>query len=221
MPSRARRVWVTRTEPGASETAERIRALGHTPVVAPLLVTQELDVDPPRKGEALAFTSPNGVRHYHGPTTATAWCVGEATADAARAKGFTDVRVGGEDVADLAARLTYELDRPLLHWAGAHVAGDLVGALQSVGLTARRAIAYRAEAVANDPLDADVDAVLFHSPRAARIYSDLASNRASVAVSLSPRVARAVEPDTVYARYTADAPTEAALMATLARVLEG
>ena len=211
------RVWITRTEPGASETAARVRDMGLEPVVAPLLETVPLDARPPALSEAVAFTSPNGPRVYSGPTGIPAWCVGEATAEAARAKGFGDVRRGGLDVADLAARLTYELDRPLVHWAGAHVAGDLVGALRDAGHSVRRAVAYRAEAVSGCPVAEPVEIVLLHSPRAARLFADIAPEMARLAVCLSPRVERVVEPVPDLRRFTAEEPTEAALMTALSR----
>ena len=37
-----RRVWVTRAEPGAARTADRLTALGFTPIVAPLLTLASL-----------------------------------------------------------------------------------------------------------------------------------------------------------------------------------
>ncbi|HUH09275.1 MAG TPA: hypothetical protein VLZ73_01880, partial [Brevundimonas sp.] len=37
-----RRVWVTRAEPGAARTAERLTALGFDPVVVPLLTLAHL-----------------------------------------------------------------------------------------------------------------------------------------------------------------------------------
>ena len=37
-----RRVWVTRAEPGAARTADRLTALGFTPIVAPLLTLAPL-----------------------------------------------------------------------------------------------------------------------------------------------------------------------------------
>ena len=210
-------VWITRTEPGAAETAGRVRDLGFKPLVAPLLRTVAVPAEPPKTHEAIAFTSPNGPRHYPGRTDILAWCVGEATAEAARAVGFSDIRIGGHDVADLAARLTYELDRPLVHWAGAHVAGDLVGALADAGHAVRRAIAYRAEAATECPLREPADIVLLHSPRAAKLFAELAPGLARTAVCLSPRVANAVEPVPGLKRFTAEVPTEAALMETLTR----
>ena len=42
MARRRLRVWITRAQPGADATAERVRALGHEAVVAPLLAVRPL-----------------------------------------------------------------------------------------------------------------------------------------------------------------------------------
>ena len=64
MASRRQRIWITRAQPGAEVTAERVRALGHEAIVAPLLAVRVLpDVTVDLAGvSALAFTSANGVR---------------------------------------------------------------------------------------------------------------------------------------------------------------
>ena len=48
MPVRRQRIWITRAQPGADVTAERVRALGHDALVLPLLavrVTPDVEVD--------------------------------------------------------------------------------------------------------------------------------------------------------------------------------
>ena len=61
-------VWITRAEPGAAATAERVAAMGHKALVAPLLRIEPLaDVQIDLTGvAALAFTSANGVRAFAG-----------------------------------------------------------------------------------------------------------------------------------------------------------
>ena len=214
-------VWITRTQPGADATADRVRALGFTPVIAPLLRVERTDA-PASSGEDIAFTSANGPRHYNGSVAGTAWCVGEATADAARAAGFTDIRVGGGDVASLAAMMATELRRPVLHWAGAHVRGDLSGVLSEAGHDARRVVAYRAVAVESPPLDRPVDIVLFHSPRAAEVFASLDRPAVRATVSISPAtdsVLAAAKLATLspHRRYIATGPNDAAMMTALQR----
>ena len=223
-------VWITRTRPGADRTAARVRALGHRPLVAPLLVVEATDAAPAPQGWDIAFTSPNGVAHYRGATGSTAWCVGAATAEAARAAGFADVRTGPGDVEGLTGLLLAEGARPLLHWAGAHVRGALVETLRKAGREAGRRTAYRARAVEALPPDvaeaAPVDAVLFHSPRASEVFAALSGDRrlALTSVCLSPATdaplggGLATKP--AFVRCVATRPTEDALMDALVAALD-
>jgi len=214
------KIWITRTSPGAQATAQRVSALGYTPIIAPLLKSETQNVSP-ATGQDIAFTSPNGPRFYAGPITVTAWCVGEATATSARSRGFSSIitadPVLGGDVAGLAAQMVSELTRPVLHWAGAHIRGELVTALREAGHDATRIIAYRAEAVTHCMLKDTVDIVLFHSPRAAEIYAKLTPDIARTSVSISPATDEKLATLTLLTRYIADTPTEDAVMTALAR----
>ena len=63
------RVLVTRPEPGASETAQRLEALGFLPLKLPLHEIRPLPVNAgtmPGKTAAVAVTSANAVRHAPG-----------------------------------------------------------------------------------------------------------------------------------------------------------
>jgi uroporphyrinogen-III synthase len=80
------RVLVTRSQPGADETAERLRAMGCDPVVEPLFTLQPLDAPWP-DFDALAFTSANGVRAFaarNARRNVPVWCVGGRTATSPR-----------------------------------------------------------------------------------------------------------------------------------------
>ncbi|MBL8559767.1 MAG: uroporphyrinogen-III synthase [Hyphomonadaceae bacterium] len=181
-----RRVLVTRAEPGASETAARLRALGHEAIVAPMLVIEPVAADADIAGfQALLFTSANGVQAFARASSSrsiAAFCVGDATGEAATANGFTNVRIAGGDVRALAAFVSQSL-RPdagaLLHVAGADLAGDLVGALTADGFTAERRIFYRAAPVRQLPmqvrnaLPSDIDVVMFHSARGCAAFLDV------------------------------------------------
>src|SRR5690606_3696589 len=102
-----RRVWVTRAEPGAARTADRLTALGFEPVVVPLLTLAPLPgalnaAPPPDAVAVLALTSPNGVEAF-APLIPRfrdhpVFAVGDATAKAARAAGFADVRSASGDI---------------------------------------------------------------------------------------------------------------------------
>ena len=107
MAVRRQRIWITRAQPAADTTAERVRALGHEAVVAPLLAVRVLpDVAVDLRGvAALAFTSANGVRAFadaSGERGLKVFAVGAATAQAARQAGFKSVLSADGDVEALA-----------------------------------------------------------------------------------------------------------------------
>lgn len=197
-----KRVAITRAEPEASRTAERVRALGAEPVLAPLLTITPRAFDTSLEHvQALLFTSANGVRAFAEATPArdvTVLTVGETTANAARAAGFGDVRASDGDSEALAACAIATLDPSkgrVLHIAGADVAGDVVEALTRAGFSAERRIAYEAIAATQLPqvLQQGSDVILFHSARAARVFAELGAPHAdrSIAACLSAAVAHA------------------------------
>ncbi|MBL8555044.1 MAG: uroporphyrinogen-III synthase [Phenylobacterium sp.] len=183
MAGRRQRIWITRAQPGAEVTAERVRALGHDPLVAPLLAVKVLpDVAVDLRGvAALAFTSANGVRAFadaSGERALKVFAVGAATAQAARSAGFRSVLSADGDVEALAEGIAVrrgELRGAVLHPGAAEPAGDLAGALEKHGVEARRLILYETAAVDLDAVDVEAlaksDAVLLHSPRAAQVLA--------------------------------------------------
>jgi uroporphyrinogen-III synthase len=179
VPNHSRLVWITRSEPGASATAKRVKTMGWQPLIAPLLEAQALpDVALDLTGVvALAFTSAQGVRAFTALSDARlpAFTVGEATAEAARAAGFSEVQSADGDVAALAELIAKDCPGPILHAGALYLAGDLVGDLAARGLTARAAALY--DTLPVDPAPAlarlaDIDAVLVHSPKAAGLLAD-------------------------------------------------
>lgn len=230
------RVLITRAAPEASATAARVSALGHDPIVSPVLEIESIPFDfSAASVQALAFTSAAGVRAFASAQSVRAWpilAVGEATAEAARAVGFTDVRIGegaGDGIVALARALD-PLDGVIVHVGGEDIASDVVNDLRAVGFTARRIIAYRARfaagltRVALDLLTSHHNAaVMFHSARGAESFTSLA--RAAgiahaaenlAALCLSARVANAAEPFGFKAIRVAATPREFALLALLA-----
>ena len=185
MAGRRQRIWITRAQPGADATAERVRALGHDAVVAPLLAVQFVpDVTIDLGGvAALAFTSANGVRAFadlSGERALRVFAVGAATAQAARAAGFRSVLSADGDVEALAEGIAArrgELKGAVLHPGAAEPAGDLAGALEKHGVEARRVILYETAPVEVAAAAAEAlgqsDAVLLHSPRAAEVLAQL------------------------------------------------
>ena len=182
------KVLITRSEPGASKTAEQLSRRGAEPVIAPMLQVQfadEIEVGLSRIS-ALLFTSPNGVRAWlsgRSESDLPAFCVGDATAAAALEAGFSKVRSAGGDANDLIALCEARLvpgRHRLLHLRGAHTAHDIAGALQARGFEIDEAVIY--EAVAKDHLpkkaaqlirQRELAVALFHSQRAAVAFTAL------------------------------------------------
>jgi uroporphyrinogen-III synthase len=180
MPKDPRRIWITRAEPGAAETARRVREMGLEPVVAPLLEVHTLSHSALdlRDVAALAFTSVNGVRAFAAAEPSRGlpvFAVGETTARAARQAGFGSVTSTNGDVGALAkgiASRAADMSGVILHPGAAEPAGDLAGDLRALGLAARSLALYETRIC--DPGPAligalpDLEAALVHSPRAGR-----------------------------------------------------
>lgn len=222
-----RRVWVTRAEPGAARTADRLRALGFTPIVAPLLTLAPLpgalDAAPsPDAVAVLALTSPNGVeafapliprfRHH------SVFAVGDATAEAARAAGFADVRSASGDIHALARLIAAEAPPgPLLAPGAREPAGDLPALLP--GRPVQRLPVYAAFET-HGPAPEPFDAVMLHSPRAARaLAADLArpASTGRVAICISDAAAAPLRPFDFAEIRIAAAPDEAAMLSALGK----
>jgi len=183
MPRRRQKIWITRAQPGADATADRVRALGHEALIAPLLAVHAVeDVQVDLAGvAALAFTSANGVRAFADICAERAirvFAVGAATAQAARAAGFRLVLSADGDVEALAEGIGQrrgELRGAVLHPGAAEPAGDLAGALERQGVAARSLILYETAPVKLATEAAtqlvQADAVLLHSPRAAQVLA--------------------------------------------------
>lgn len=195
------RVAITRAQPEASRTAERVRARGAEAIVAPLLTIVPCGYDTnTESAQAIIFTSTNGVRAFpdaQGARNRTVLTVGDATADAAREAGFADVRSADGNMSALVALAKRELNPAngsLIHIAGDHVAGDLVGDLRAVGFSVERRLAYASVAAfaLPDELMQPLDVVLFHSTRAAETFVALGAPNAErlIAGCLSEAVAQ-------------------------------
>ncbi len=168
-----RPVAILRPEPGASRTAASVRAMGLDPLIAPLFRIEALEWTPPdpQKFDCVLLTSANAVRHA-GPgldafRDLPTYCVGEATAAAAKEAGLTVAKAGNGGVGDLLESLSPELK--LLHLCGRHRRPASTGSIEAVPV-------YESVAVEPPPaLPALADAVLLvHSPRAGQRLKDLA-----------------------------------------------
>lgn len=119
-----RRIAVLRPEPGNQITAVAIEARGREAIRLPLFEVQPVswDVPDPAAFDALILTSANAVRHGGAGlgqlTSLPVHAVGEATAEAARAAGFTVAETGTAGAAELIEAAGASGVRRALHLAG-------------------------------------------------------------------------------------------------------
>lgn len=214
--SSIRRVWITRAEPGAARTAARLTALGFEPVVEPLLAVRPLVPLIDLTGvAALAFTSVNGVTAFAAlepDRDKPVFAVGDATAQAAREAGFTDVRSASGDARALAHLIAEAGFRGAFLAPGAAEPAADLAALVAGDAEVRTLAVY--EAVETGvPAPAGLDAVLVHSPRAAQalaMHAWALDDR--IAVAISPAAAEPLEDLGLREIRIAAAPTDAALI---------
>lgn len=192
-------VWITRAQPGAAATAERVAALGFSPIVDPLLAVEPIAATIDLAGvAALAFTSVNGVEGFArccARRDLPVFTVGAATAKAAQDAGFSKTRSADGDVEALERLIADVALGPVL-WAGAEApAGDLVSGLRARGVEARGVAVYatveRSPSADTLSLLDEPLTVLVHSPRAARALTEILTGRAHAhlrLLCLSPAV---------------------------------
>jgi uroporphyrinogen-III synthase len=228
------RVLLTRPLLDARETHAQLKSRGHDSVIAPLLVVNFYDGPSLDLAgvQAILATSANGVRALVRRTARRdlpVFAVGPQTAEAARRAGFAIVRNADGD-ADALARavpLWTSTDKGLLcHVCGENTEGKLAATLSAAGFTVRSDPLYHVTGVTELPAaareamaDATIDAVLFYSPRSARIFADctvaakLAPAAAGLlAVCISRATALALPPLAVREIRIAQKPNQAALL---------
>jgi uroporphyrinogen-III synthase len=167
--------------------------MGLDPVVAPIFTVRAVDWAPPAKAyDAILFTSGNAARCAGRVPEGPCYAVGEATAAAARAAGFADVRTGPADGAAVTAMMAADGVRRALHLCGRDHRP-----VEHPAMTVERRIVYAADAAAELPVAAR-DAlgrsalVLLHSPRAAETFARMVPERSGVRIAaISPAAADA------------------------------
>lgn len=227
-------ILVTRPEPGAAETAARLAARGFTPVLAPALILTPRPFTIPR-AQAVLLTSRAAARALPESPGIPVLAVGEATAGAARARGWRAEAADGtaEDLARLAAARLEPAAGPLLLAVGQGYALDLAADLRRRGFRVIRRIAYAATPAPSLPDAAlaalragQVTAMLAHSPRSARCaitlfraagFGEEAGGIELLAISrrVADAAVRAMAPFAWRAIRVAARPEEASLLALL------
>lgn len=225
------RVVVTRPQPQAETTADRLRDLGHDPLVLPLTEIVALPQASVDAGglDLVAVTSANALRHAkpeflqplaHLPLLA----VGDRTADAARRLGFSDVTSAEGDVTAL---MELALARTELRASIVYLCGKLRRPDFEVGMARadRRVIpleTYDTRALTPGPdgiaMIGAADAILLYSQAAADALATLGPELPQTTlICMSARVAEAAQG---FGRHIviAEHPTEGSMLAALNRL---
>lgn len=195
------RLLVTRPEPDASRTADALRTMGHTVLVAPMLTFEPIRdaVIGTVPWAGVLLTSANAARalaqHAQFATLKNlpVLAVGDRTAETARAIGFADVASAAGNAADLAqaatARFTAE-DAAVLYAAAEDRAVDVADRLAGDGIGIHTVVVYRMRQAVEFPADiaaalrgGGVDGVLHYSRRTAEAYLACASDLRAAALA--------------------------------------
>lgn len=195
---------------------------------APLMRIQALDPGRVTGFSGYILTSANAVAALVGADVdgVPAYCVGQRTADAARAHGMTARSFDG-DADDLVAGLTaLAPSGPLLHLHGAHSRGAVAERLTQAGLSVQSRIVYDqvAQSLPQDLVDRlqsgqRAIAPLF-SPRTARLFAAQCQQALQTdVICLSQSVAADLNPQTYRGIHLCDAPDGAAMAQAISRVV--
>lgn len=185
------RLLITRPLEDSRDLAADLKRRGLEVCIEPLLeIRPRGDQNiPGRSYQALLVTSANGARALVAHPQARflfglpVYAVGEASAEACRAGGFTRVMVADGDLSsllDLVQMRSMPARGPLLYVSGSVVSGDLAGMLAGAGFEVVRVVLY--DAIARRSLSptvvslveaGDIEGVLLFSPRTARIWAEM------------------------------------------------
>ena len=209
---------IVRPEPGASTTARAAAAMGIGTLVLPLfeIRSTEWTLSEGADFDGLLLTSANAIRQGGGRLAKLkdlpAYCVGEATAAAAREAGFSIAEVGSGGVDDLLQGLPADLK--LLHPSGKDRRPP-AAASQSI----HPMPVYEAVERSQDFGDISGAVVALHSPRAATAFaSQPGLEKASLSiVAISPNTADAAGTGWQQVEVASE-PTDAALLAIAFRL---
>jgi uroporphyrinogen-III synthase len=235
----SRRVLVTRPEPGASQTAKRLRDMGFLPLMLPLSETRALPVvSVPETFDAVAVTSANAIRHASQALLerlagSRCYVVGQKTAAAAREAGFADIVTGPGDAEALADAIVSaeKCGAAILYLCGRVRLPAFEKSLRAAGIDVSPVETYDTVGINHETgvvrrllNERPVDAVLFYSARAAGAFAEIASRpeltplfKTAGLYCLSPRVASALASSDGEQIHVAAEPNEDTLLLLLER----
>lgn len=221
---------ITRTQPAADALAEKVAANGFEALLCPFLEAVPTHTAcPPAKPDGLLLTSTQALRFLPDDfdRDLPVFAVGDATAEAARIKGFKDTTSARGDVAMLAqAVCATKPDGIWLH-AGAETLSQGTEAMfAGLGLTVVLWPVYRTEAVREAPqklygqlCTGKADYILVQSMRTAhliaeaiRLYDPMPDLSKIKVLCLSSAMIECFSPFNFCGVYAAHTPDEAALL---------
>ncbi len=230
------RVLVTRDRDVAAETTAALARLGHEALLAPVIdITPTSAALPSGSYDAILATSRHAFQRdfdlKRWGMRLPVFAVGRRTAEAARAAGFEDVRIGAGDGEDLATLVSLTLPRParVLYLAGRDRKPNLESSLTGIGIRLAVVETYAAipiehwpEAVAEALREGTIDAALHYSRRSAELALRL-TERLGIAdaflllhhACLSADVAEPLLAAKAFAVAVAEKPDEESLLALL------
>lgn len=181
------RVLITRPEGRNEETAVTLASAGHDVVIAPLMkiVPVAYDAPDPKNLQALVLTSGHAASKIDAKLykDLPVFCIGNATATAAREYGFRAKNAGAGDAESLAEALSTILDlegKAIFYPCASDLAVPLDSLLATKGFKVEQRVVYSANPVSEVPAnlakalkEKKLDAAMFFSPRSAKVFADL------------------------------------------------
>lgn len=231
-------IAITRPREDSERTAALLRARGHRVLLAPLLTVEPVTAALSATWGAVIITSAHAAAAIAAHPAHRAliklplFAVGQRSAEAARAVGFTQVTAAGGDLRDLTRTIAAarpDEKAPLLYLAGEDRSGDLIGDLAVHGIAAELAVVYRAVVAPFTPAltaalkAGEIDTVLHYSKRSAESFLSGAAAAGVAGQALAAKhlclSAQVAEPLTAAGARRVDVaarPDEAALIELLA-----
>lgn len=217
-------VWITRSLPGARQSADAWQAAGFETYINPLIrigvpkvMPQPLD-----KRDVLLITSTNALRFLEILTDRRDWpvmTVGDASAHYARKMGFVDVlsaRGTAKDLLALSQKIySPNTPRTFVYASARHVSFDLSETLRARGFKARRDIYYHNDVrqYANIDSAPPLTHLAVYSPMAARAARRFAGQvNGAKTISISANADKALGERYKNRRLIAGRPNEQAMI---------
>ncbi len=203
----------------------------------PILIAPLMRIDPVAPATPIGparhviFTSANAVAQVARlgiDMDATAWCVGDQTAEAAEHAGFELTSAKGNSADLIAQIIAARPIGPMIHLRGAHTTGGVAETLRGAGLDCSETVVYAQSSCPPSPKlraaladDTPVIAPLF-SPRSARLFAESLPIRAPITVvAISDAVAQAANQIRSIDVILSNFPDKTAMIAATLRAFTG